>query len=90
MGQLRTLQSTKQRSIPRGQRSLDIEVFLLKKERDLFMGEAARIQKRFETVAERIKSIDQEIAQHELLMGKKPAPIPSKADKEWQTKKIGY
>lgn len=95
LSRLRTLHSTRQRSIPRRQRSTEIEIFLLQKEKDRFIAEADRIKKRFEAVRARIRNIDEEIYRLKVAQNEKNPTLPelapqSPADTEWVTKKLTY
>lgn len=62
---LRTMHSTKQRSIPKMQQSSEIELFLLEKEKERFVKEAERLQVRLRTVYERIEVLDGELEAHQ-------------------------
>ena len=61
LDKLRSMHSTKQRSIPRAHQSSEIELFLLEKEKERFLKEAERLQTRLHTVYERIESLNEEI-----------------------------
>lgn len=104
LSNMRTLSSTRQRSIPRKQRSVEIEIYLLNKEKERFETEADRLERRYAAVQERIKNIDEEVARlREVMPDSANSPkgatlarpkntgslIPDD-DGDWVTKKMRY
>jgi len=94
LGQIRTLQNCKQRSIPLRKRSLDIEVYSLRKEKELFEAEEARLIKRLASVQSRIMSVNTEISKAEQeIMLRSQVSSKEKAQEnkqQWKTKAIKY
>lgn len=94
---LRTLSNIKHRSIPRRQRSTDIELFLLKKEKELFEIEAHRLKTKLTQVKKRIKSLEEEIVKNQDVLtptSYKSTQVTNSleldSDKPWNIKKLKY
>ncbi len=90
---IKTLGSTKQRSIPLKQRSLYIELFLLSTERDRFIQEQNRISKSMYSVQERLNGIDTQLRNLKKTLDAKEGKINKIQDerkKQWNTVKLSY
>ena len=70
---IRSMHSSKQRSIPKSQQNSEIELFLLEKEKERFVKEAERLQVRLRGVYERISVLQKEIETHHKLRQQKQA-----------------
>ncbi len=90
---IRTLGSTKQRSIPLRQRAPHIELYLLSKERDRFMAESERLAKSLFVVHERLQSIELQIERLQGVLAQREGAIQEKQtarSEHWNTMKLHY
>lgn len=90
---IRTLSSTKQRSIPLKQRSVYIELFLLSTERDRYIHEHNRLAKSIYRVHERLNGIDSQLDKLKSTLEEREGKISKKQkerNKQWNTIKLSY
>ncbi len=90
---IRTLGTTKQRSIPLKQRSPYIELYLLSKERNRFIAESERLAKQMFTAQERLGSLETQMQRLQGVLNEREDAITQKQaerTKQWNTIKLSY
>ncbi len=93
---VRTMQSTKKRSIPRIQSSAYVELYMLQKEKERILKEDERLSMRKETIKNRLKDIDEEMNKLQEAEDRGKTAIFSSSSecngnkKEWKRMSLSY
>lgn len=92
--EIKTIHSTKKRSIPRVQSSAYLDLYMLKKEKDRLEKEVYILDKRKKSMQKRLDEIDAEMKKLEEAEAKRPQANPGvlkkPSGKDWKTMPLKY
>ena len=99
--QLKSVSISKPRSIPLAQRSIQTELYMLRKEKQRYLKEVEKLRNRFDYIQNRLTSIDDEMLELSSIWKKEVGVIESEAAevildidskdaKKWKKKKLSY